>query len=64
MRDDLGDIENVPSVTKTINFRDDLDLEVPFGSLARIEGLHQISGGIVRISLQFTGFFSSEILDA
>lgn len=64
MRNDLGNIEDVPFVVECILFRDSLDRKLPFGSLSSVKVVDQISGSIVRIIEQIGSLLGSEVFDS
>lgn len=64
VRDDLGDIKNVPLVAETINFGHNLNLEVPFDGLASVQSLNEVTASIVRVGNKSSCLFTGEVLDS
>lgn len=65
MRPNLSDIEHVESVLLSILLGHHLHAQVPAGKVAFLDCLEEISGGGVAVVLgNFSGLFSSEVLDS
>lgn len=64
VRNNLGNIKNVPLIVESVLFRDNLNAQLPFSGLSSIDMVHQISGSIVAIGKKIVGLLGSQVLDS
>ena len=64
VRNNLGNIKDVPLVVEAVLFRDDLDAQLPLSGLSGIDVVHQVSGSIIAVGKKVVGLLGSQVLDS